>query len=141
MSIQHLNLPYDKVNPVGGAIAMGHPLGATGARQVATALAEAKREKKKIFVTSMCIGSGMVSCRSVAQRCVANLRRAWRLCLSTSSRQYMYSQLTTIERKNELCFANSMARPVSDPVDHTVDRSLRQTCMRGYSLPTNFQTL
>jgi len=49
------------VNPVGGAIALGHPLGCTGARQVATALSEAKREKKKIFVTSMCIGSGMVS--------------------------------------------------------------------------------
>lgn len=61
MSIQHLHLPFDKVNPVGGAIAMGHPLGCTGARQVATALSEAKREKKKIFVTSMCIGSGMVS--------------------------------------------------------------------------------
>lgn len=80
MSIQHLGLPFEKVNPVGGAIAMGHPLGATGARQVATAMAEAKREKKKIFVTSMCIGSGMVSClsnvltaghgRSVCQRAV-----------------------------------------------------------------------
>jgi hypothetical protein len=44
---------------------LGHPLGCTGARQVATALAEAKREKKKIFVTSMCIGSGMVSLLSV----------------------------------------------------------------------------
>ena len=40
---------------------MGHPLGCTGARQIATALSEAKREKKKVFVTSMCIGSGMVS--------------------------------------------------------------------------------
>ncbi|GFZ44584.1 acetyl-CoA C-acyltransferase [Saitozyma sp. JCM 24511] len=59
MSIQHLKIPFEKVNPVGGAIAMGHPLGATGARQIATAFAEAKREKKKIFVTSMCIGSGM----------------------------------------------------------------------------------
>lgn len=61
MSIQHLGLPFEKVNPVGGAIAMGHPLGCTGARQIATAMSEAKREKKKIFVTSMCIGSGMVS--------------------------------------------------------------------------------
>ncbi|WWC90172.1 uncharacterized protein L201_005105 [Kwoniella dendrophila CBS 6074] len=59
MSIQHLNLPFEKVNPVGGAIAMGHPLGATGARQIATGFAEAQREKKKVFVTSMCIGSGM----------------------------------------------------------------------------------
>ena len=62
MSIQHLHLPFEIVNPNGGAIAMGHPLGCTGARQIATALSEAKREKKKVFVTSMCIGSGMVSC-------------------------------------------------------------------------------
>jgi acetyl-CoA acyltransferase 1 len=61
MSIQHLHIPFEKVNPVGGAIAMGHPLGCTGARQIATGFAEAKRENKKIFVTSMCIGSGMVS--------------------------------------------------------------------------------
>ena len=59
MSIQHLHIDPKIVNPVGGAIALGHPLGATGARQVATALSEAKREKKKVFVTSMCIGSGM----------------------------------------------------------------------------------
>ncbi|KIR31004.1 acetyl-CoA acyltransferase [Cryptococcus deuterogattii LA55] len=59
MSIQHLHIPFEIVNPVGGAIAIGHPLGCTGARQIATAFSEAKREKKKIFVTSMCIGSGM----------------------------------------------------------------------------------
>ncbi|KIR50795.1 acetyl-CoA acyltransferase [Cryptococcus gattii Ru294] len=59
MSIQHLHIPFEIVNPVGGAIAIGHPLGCTGARQIATAFFEAKREKKKIFVTSMCIGSGM----------------------------------------------------------------------------------
>ena len=61
MSIETLKIPYEKVNPNGGAIAFGHPLGATGARQVATAYAEAKRNGQKIFVTSMCIGSGMVS--------------------------------------------------------------------------------
>jgi acetyl-CoA acyltransferase 1 len=61
MSIQHLHLPFEIVNPNGGAIAIGHPLGCTGARQIATAFSEAKREKKKVFVTSMCIGSGMVS--------------------------------------------------------------------------------
>ena len=61
MSIQHLHLPFNIVNPVGGAIAIGHPLGCTGARQIATGFSEAKREKKKVFVTSMCIGSGMVS--------------------------------------------------------------------------------
>jgi acetyl-CoA acyltransferase 1 len=56
MSIDHIGIDYAKVNPVGGAIAMGHPLGCTGARQIATGFAEAKREKKKVFVTSMCIG-------------------------------------------------------------------------------------
>ena len=45
---------------MGGAIALGHPLGCTGARQIATGFSEAKRGKKKVFVTSMCIGSGMV---------------------------------------------------------------------------------
>ncbi|WVQ84687.1 hypothetical protein IAT38_006842 [Cryptococcus sp. DSM 104549] len=59
MSIEHLHLPYDRVNPNGGAIALGHPLGCTGARQIATALSHAKREKQKVFVTSMCIGTGM----------------------------------------------------------------------------------
>lgn len=59
MSIETLKIPYEKVNPNGGAIAFGHPLGATGARQVATAYAEAKRSGAKIIVTSMCIGSGM----------------------------------------------------------------------------------
>jgi acetyl-CoA acyltransferase 1 len=37
---------------------MGHPLGCTGARQIATALAQAKREKQQLIVTSMCVGSG-----------------------------------------------------------------------------------
>jgi len=58
-SIQHLGLDLKKVNKHGGAIAMGHPLGCTGARQVATGLNIAKQYNEKIFATSMCIGSGM----------------------------------------------------------------------------------
>lgn len=53
-----LGLDHAKMNPRGGAIALGHPLGATGARQICTILSEAKRQKKKICVTSMCIGTG-----------------------------------------------------------------------------------
>lgn len=56
--LQNLGLDHAKVNPRGGAIALGHPLGATGARQIATILSEARRTKKKILVTSMCIGTG-----------------------------------------------------------------------------------
>jgi acetyl-CoA acetyltransferase family protein len=56
--VEKLGLDHAKVNPRGGAIALGHPLGATGARQIATVLSEARRAKKKILVTSMCIGTG-----------------------------------------------------------------------------------
>ncbi|KAI3643811.1 hypothetical protein MP228_009975 [Amoeboaphelidium protococcarum] len=58
-SIKTLNIPFEKVNPKGGAIALGHPLGATGARQIATILPELKRTGKKLGVVSMCIGTGM----------------------------------------------------------------------------------
>lgn len=58
-SVEKIGLDQSKVNPVGGAIAIGHPLGATGSRQFATILPELKRQGKKIGCTSMCIGSGM----------------------------------------------------------------------------------
>ncbi|XP_021767526.1 3-ketoacyl-CoA thiolase 2, peroxisomal-like [Chenopodium quinoa] len=56
-----LNLDPAKVNVNGGAIALGHPLGATGARCVATLLNEMKRRGRdcRFGVISMCIGSGM----------------------------------------------------------------------------------
>jgi acetyl-CoA acyltransferase 1 len=57
--IRTLGLPMDKVNPSGGAIALGHPLGATGARQIATMLGELSRRNARYGVVSMCIGTGM----------------------------------------------------------------------------------
>lgn len=48
-----------RVNPLGGAIALGHPLGATGAIKVATLLHGLRREKMKYGMVSMCIGHGM----------------------------------------------------------------------------------
>lgn len=59
MCQKKLGVPAEKLNPNGGAIALGHPLGATGARQVATLLHELKRTGKKVGVVSMCIGTGM----------------------------------------------------------------------------------
>ena len=56
---KELGLPMEKVNPKGGAIAFGHPLGCTGARQVSTLFTELKRTGKKIGLTSMCVGTGM----------------------------------------------------------------------------------
>jgi acetyl-CoA acetyltransferase len=53
-----LKIPHEKMNPRGGAIALGHPLGCTGARQIVTGLSECRRQKKRILLTSMCIGTG-----------------------------------------------------------------------------------
>jgi len=58
-SCQKLGLDMNKVNPKGGAIAFGHPLGCTGARQISTLLTELKRQNKTVGCTSMCIGTGM----------------------------------------------------------------------------------
>jgi acetyl-CoA acyltransferase 1 len=54
-----LGIPAEKINPKGGAIAFGHPLGCTGARQVSTLLYELRRRGEKIGLTSMCVGTGM----------------------------------------------------------------------------------
>ena len=57
--IQDLGLDPAKVNPLGGAIALGHPLGATGAIRTATLLHGLRRHKQKYGIVTMCIGTGM----------------------------------------------------------------------------------
>jgi len=57
--IRELSLDPDKVNVNGGAIALGHPLGCTGAKLTATILHEMKRRGPSLGVVSMCIGGGM----------------------------------------------------------------------------------
>lgn len=57
--VKELKVPKEKLNPRGGAIALGHPLGCTGARQVVTLFSELERQNKKFGVISMCIGTGM----------------------------------------------------------------------------------
>jgi acetyl-CoA acyltransferase len=57
--IKDLNLDPAKVNPLGGAIALGHPLGATGAIRIATLLHGMRRKKQKYGMVTMCIGTGM----------------------------------------------------------------------------------
>lgn len=54
-----LGLDPEKVNPLGGAIALGHPLGATGVIRVATLLHGLRRSNRKYGMVSMCIGTGM----------------------------------------------------------------------------------
>ena len=57
--IQELGLNMDKVNPNGGAMALGHPLGATGAILSCKALAELQRNGGKYALVTMCVGGGM----------------------------------------------------------------------------------
>ena len=57
--IQDVGLDREKVNPLGGAIALGHPLGATGAIRTATLLHGMRRRKLKYGMVTMCIGTGM----------------------------------------------------------------------------------
>jgi acetyl-CoA C-acetyltransferase len=54
-----MNVPHDKVNVNGGAIAMGHPLGATGAMILGTALDELERRDLKTALITLCVGAGM----------------------------------------------------------------------------------
>jgi acetyl-CoA C-acetyltransferase len=57
--MQGLNIPHDKINVNGGAIAMGHPLGATGAMIFGTVLDELERSGKETALVTLCIGIGM----------------------------------------------------------------------------------
>jgi acetyl-CoA C-acetyltransferase len=54
-----LGIPHDKINVNGGAIAMGHPLGATGGMILGTVLDELERTGKEIAVINLCVGAGM----------------------------------------------------------------------------------
>jgi acetyl-CoA acyltransferase len=57
--LRDLDLDPAKVNPLGGAIALGHPLGATGAIRVATLVHGLRRRGGKYGMVTMCIGTGM----------------------------------------------------------------------------------
>lgn len=58
-SINSLEIPMEKVNVNGGAIAMGHPLGATGSILTAKLLTEMNRRNNRLGIVSMCVGGGM----------------------------------------------------------------------------------
>ena len=57
--MRDLDLPHDKVNVAGGAIAMGHPLGATGAMVLGTLLDEMERRDVATGLVTLCVGAGM----------------------------------------------------------------------------------
>jgi len=57
--MQALDIPHDKMNVNGGAIAMGHPLGATGGMILGTVLDELERSDKETALVTLCVGAGM----------------------------------------------------------------------------------
>jgi acetyl-CoA C-acetyltransferase len=57
--MNQLNIPHDKINVNGGAIAMGHPLGATGTMILGTVLDELERRDLSTALVTLCIGGGM----------------------------------------------------------------------------------
>ena len=57
--IQQAELDPERVNPNGGAVALGHPLGCTGAKLTATIIRELKRRKGRYGIVTMCVGGGM----------------------------------------------------------------------------------
>jgi acetyl-CoA C-acetyltransferase len=57
--MQALDIDHDKINVNGGAIAMGHPLGATGAMILGTVLDELERTGKETALITLCVGAGM----------------------------------------------------------------------------------
>jgi acetyl-CoA C-acetyltransferase len=59
--MQALDIPHDKINVCGGAIAMGHPLGATGAMILGTVVDELERSDKSTALVTLCVGGGMAT--------------------------------------------------------------------------------
>ncbi|KAI9460980.1 3-ketoacyl-CoA thiolase [Lactarius psammicola] len=57
--VEQLKIPINNINPNGGSIALTHPLGMTGVRQVVTGLEELRRRNGEFLCTSMCVGSGL----------------------------------------------------------------------------------
>ena len=61
VAIDTLKIPKDKVNVNGGAVSMGHPIGASGSRILVTLLNELKTRKLKYGLAAICIGGGEAS--------------------------------------------------------------------------------
>jgi acetyl-CoA C-acetyltransferase len=59
--MEELDIPHERMNVNGGAIAMGHPLGATGAMILGTALDELERSGRGTALVSLCVAAGMGS--------------------------------------------------------------------------------
>jgi acetyl-CoA C-acetyltransferase len=66
--MKEMNVPHERVNVNGGAIAMGHPLGATGAMIVGTLVDELHRRQLRYGLATLCVGGGM-GIATIVERC------------------------------------------------------------------------
>lgn len=73
--IRELGLDEEKVNVNGGAIALGHPLGCTGAKLTLSLIHEMKRRNEQFGIVTMCIGGGM----GLLRECL-NFYKMWKRC-------------------------------------------------------------
>ena len=67
-AMKELGIPHEKMNVHGGAVALGHPIGASGARVLVTLLGAMKQRKAKIGIASLCIGGGEAVAMAVSRR-------------------------------------------------------------------------
>ena len=67
-AMKQLAIPHEKVNVHGGAVALGHPIGASGARTLVTLLNAMEQRHARIGITSLCIGGGEAVAMAVELR-------------------------------------------------------------------------
>ena len=67
-AMKELGIPHDKLNVHGGAVALGHPIGASGARTLVTLLHAMQQRNARIGVDALCIGGGEAVAMAV-ERC------------------------------------------------------------------------
>lgn len=97
---QELQLDEEKVNIYGGAIALGHPIGASGARILTTLAYGLLREQKRYGIASLCIGGGL----GLAVLLEANMEQTHK------DVQKKFYQLTPSERRSQLIEKNVLTQ-------------------------------
>ncbi|WP_159722237.1 hydroxymethylglutaryl-CoA reductase, degradative [Enterococcus sp. CSURQ0835] len=101
-----LQLPAEKVNLYGGAIALGHPIGATGARIVTTLLSELQQLDKQTGIASLCIGGGLGLALLITRP-------------ETKTNAQKFYQLTTAERLAHLVAEKKITAAEAAKLDQT----------------------
>lgn len=141
-----LDSSMEKVNPDGGAIALGHPLGATGARLVSTLLHGLGRQGGEVGVVSMCVGTGMVSLDSFSPSlpCFPRLFRA-RFCWSWASALAAFPLSESRRRSNADHFSSGYGGRVCEGVKGYMSKApgwtwqIEETKMKLYCPVTEAQ--